>query len=190
MKNLLPILLLLLAYTTALAQKREVERGINLRDAPAPAKQWLNDAYDDPSKVRWYYQTDGEKKVYEAKLKRKRQWHSIEFLPEGEILDIEITVKFAALDKEAQKHICEYLSTTYSKFKIDKIQTQYSGKSQDLQQFIKEDEGEKQLTKKYEIEYYGRETGAYKLWEAHFDNTGRFIEKRRIQLKSTDVLDY
>jgi hypothetical protein len=42
----------------------------------------------------------------------------------------------------------------------------------------------------YEIEYYGKTDKDNTLWEGLFDANGRLIEKRSVNLKLTDNLDY
>lgn len=191
-KRFKPFLLffLLLISSISYGQKREIEKSVKKENVPQNAKMWLKDAYEGKNKVRWYFQTDGEKEVYEAKLKWKKKWHSVEFLPTGEIKDIEILISIKELPREVYKNLVKYFSENYQKYKIDRIQVQYTGESDDLEDLIDENEAGELLIKIYEIEYFGRENGINKIWEGHFDKRGYFIEKRVIELNSTDVLDF
>ena len=180
----------LITTSISYGQKREIERRVNEENVPKEAKIWFKDAYEGKNKVKWYFQTDGEKEVYEAKLKWNKKWHSVEFLPTGEIKNIEILINIKELPKEVHDNLIQYLSENYQKYKLDRIQIQYTGQSDDLEDLINENEQSNSLMKIYEIEYFGREKGINKMWEAHFDKNGYFIEKRIIQLNSTDVLDF
>lgn len=184
------VFMLLCFSTVSYGQKREIEQGVDKSEVPEKAREWLKDAYEGINKVRWYFQTDGEKEVYEAKLRKKQKWHSMEFLPDGEISNIEILIEFKDLEKEIQENLTRYLTENYQRFKIDRIQIQYTGNSDDLEDLIDENKVGESLIKKYEIEYFGRENGLNKMWEGHFDSLGNFLEKRAIELSSTDVLDF
>lgn len=181
---------LLITSSISYGQKREIEKSVKEENVPQEARLWLKDAYEGANKVKWYFQTDGEKEVYEAKLKWKKRWHSVEFLPTGEIKNIEILISTKELPSEVYKNLLQYLSENYQKYKIDRIQIQYTGDSDDLEDLIDENEVDELLTKIYEIEYFGREKGVNKMWEGHFDKKGYFIEKRVIELNSTDILDF
>jgi len=188
--NFILVLILMIVSSISYGQKMEIEKNVKKGNVPDKAKKWLKDAYEGKKNVRWYFQTDGEKEVYEAKLKWKRRWHSVEFLADGEIQNIEILIEVKDLEKEVRENLTRYLSENYKKSKIDRIQIQYTGSSEDLEDFLDENETGEHLTKKYEIEYFGREKGENKMWEGHFGKLGNFIEKRVIELSSTDVLDF
>lgn len=181
---------LLVTSSISYGQKREIEKGVKEENVPQKARMWLKDAYEGKNKVKWYFQTDGEKEVYEAKLKWKKKWHSVEFLPSGEIKNIEILISIKELPQEIYDNLLQYLSENYQRHKIDRIQIQYTGESDDLEDLIDENELGNSLIKIYEIEYFGRENGVNKMWEGHFDKKGHFIEKRVIELNSTDILDF
>lgn len=188
--NVIWVMLLMLLASVSYGQKREIEKAVSSADVPENAKKWLDDTYEGNPNVRWFFQTDGEKEVFEAKLKWKRKWHSVEFLPDGEILNIEILMRHKDLDKEVQQNLSTYLNDTYQRSKIDRIQIQYTGDSGDLEDLIDENEMGPSLTIMYEIEYFGRQNGKNNIWEGHFDKQGNFIKKRAIELRSTDVLNY
>lgn len=188
--NVIVVFLLLILTSVSYGQKREIERAVNSSNVPNKAISWLKDTYEGHNKVRWYFQTDGEKEVYEAKLKWQGKWHSVEFSPEGEIQNIEILINVGGLEKDVYQNLTRYLTENYQRSKIDRLQIQYTGSSDDLEGLIEQNEIGPHLTKQYEIEYFGRENGVNRMWEGHFDRDGNFIEKRVIELSSTDVLDF
>ncbi|AFL85128.1 hypothetical protein Belba_2579 [Belliella baltica DSM 15883] len=181
---------LLITSSITYAQKREVEKSVKAADVPEEARLWLKDAYEGKSRVKWYFQTDGEKEVYEAKLKWKKKWHSVEFLPSGEILNIEILITIKELPEDVYENMVQYFTANYQRYKIDRIQIQYTGESDDLEDLIDENEVAEQLILQYEVEYFGREKGENKMWEGHFDRLGKMLKKRVIELNSTDILDF
>lgn len=182
---LIPILF---SWTLSYAQeKNEVEKRISANDAPGKAVEWLNSTYDTTEKTKWFYQTDGINKVYEAKLKHKKQLHSVEFNLDGSVKNIEIKIKKGKIPENIKESIIDYFDNNYKKYSIKKIQIQYTGDQ--LEQLIKEND-ESGLRKGYEIEYYGRTEKENELWEGLFGEKGNLIQKRKIVLNATDNLDY
>lgn len=170
-------------------EKNEVEKRVKKREVHEQAIEWLNDAYENNRKTKWYFQTDGEKEVFEAKLKHKKHLHSVEFDLDGNVRNIEILIDENELDKKVYKVITTYFNSKYTKYSISKIQIQYTGEGDDLEDVIDENEFEN-ITINYEIEFYGKSSTDDELWEGLFDAEGVLIEKRIINLKTTDNLDY
>lgn len=170
-------------------EKKEVEKRIKKSEVHEDALEWLNDAYENKRKTKWYFQTDGDEEMFEAKLKHKKHLHSVEFNLEGEVQNVEVLIKEDELNKDVHQNIINYLENTYAKYSFSKIQIQYTGEGDDLEDMIDEDELE-DITITYEIEYYGKSDTEDELWEGIFDEEGIFLEKRVVKIKATDNLDY
>lgn len=184
------ILLVMLCFSFGFAQeKNEVEKRIKKQEVPQQAKAWLNDAYENKRKTRWYFQTDGDEEVYEAKLKHKKHLHSVEFNLEGDVQNVEVLIKEKEIDKEVHQNLINYLENNYNKYSFSKIQIKYTGEGDDLEDMIDEEEFE-DITINYEIEYYGKSDSEDELWEGIFDEKGIFLSKRVVKIKNTDNLDY
>lgn len=182
---------MLFCFSVVFAQeKNEVEKRVKKKQVPQSAKAWMKDAYEKKSRVNWYFQTDGEKKVYEAKLFWKNKKHSIEFDTLGKVINIEILIDQDEIKIHAAQKIQQYFDENYNKFSIKKIQIQYTGDADDLEDIIDEDEFDEDLEIKYEIEFYGKNEDANELWEGLFDQDGKLLEKRIVNIKATDNLDY
>ncbi|MGM0634591.1 MAG: hypothetical protein ACQESK_00895 [Bacteroidota bacterium] len=171
-------------------EKNEVEKRIKKKEVPAAAKEWMNDAYESVKRIRWYFQTDGDKRVYEAKLRWQKKRHSIEFSLDGKIINIEIKISEDEIDTKAKRKILGYLKENYHSYSLKKIQIQYQGDNDDLEDLIDENEVDEDLEINYEIESYGRNDNDNELWEGIFDEQGNFKHKRVIIIKATDNLDY
>lgn len=190
MSNYLRLLFIVFSVTYGIAQeKNEVEKRVKKDGIPNLAKEWLEEAFKQDRKTKWYYQTDGKKYVYEAKLKKNKYLHSVEFDMEGKVKNIEIKIKENEIKQEAYQTIFNYFKSNYIRYSLKKIQIQYTGESDDLENLIVENEI-KNLVINYEIEYYGKTDKDNTLWEGLFDAEGKLIEKRSINLKLTDNLDY
>jgi hypothetical protein len=185
----LSILFLFLAAYSFAQEKNEVERRVKKSEVAEAAKDWLKDAYENKRKTKWYFQTDGDKEVFEAKLKHRKHLHSVEFNLEGNVQNIEVLIKEKELDPEVYQNLIDDLNRNFNKFSISKLQIQYTGEPDDLEDLIDEDEFEN-ITIHYEIEFYGKSDTEDELWEGLFDSKGKLLEKRIVKLKATDNLDY
>lgn len=190
MKIIFSILVALVMIPVHAQVKNETEKRIKKNEVPDAVMEWFEDTYENSKRVKWFYQTDGDKEVYEAKLLHQNRKHSVEIFPNGEGLNIEILIDFNSIESYAKKNIEKYLTSNYSKFKIKKTQKQYTGSSDDLEDFIDENELDDDLEINYEIEFYGRNDVENELWEGLFNANGELIERRKIKLKATDNLDY
>lgn len=191
MMKISPLFFALFFFVQLTAQtKNEVERRIKKKAVPSEVKDWFNDAYENQRKVKWFYQTDGDKKVYEAKLMYKNKNHSVEIQPNGDIVNIEVQIELDEIQQEVRQKILAYFNTNYNRFSIKKIQIQYTGSNDDLEDLIDEDEMVASINVHYEIEFYGKNENENELWEGLFNDVGNLIERKKIVLKSTDNLDY
>ncbi|WP_226390430.1 hypothetical protein [Penaeicola halotolerans] len=172
----------------ALSPKVEREVSIKQRDVPQPAKDWLVDTFEDIKRPNWYKEFNEIGYSYEAKFKLKNHFYSVKFDSLGIILDVEIELKLSELSEELQLALKDYFTANYETYQINKIQIQYTGLPDDLEDFFDEDEKEG-ITTRYEIEYRGKvDSNKDEIWEALFTEKGKFIQKRVIKVSSTDNL--
>lgn len=189
MKLLVTILISVIHLQLYCQTKVEAEKRIDHTEIPRKAFEWLDDAYEGEKKIKWYAQFSLDQRVYEAKFKWKSKRQSIEFDTLGNILNIEIQLKFKALNSQVKQQLNSYFEETYTKYRLKKIQIQYLGSSDDLEDIIDENEWE-HITTNYEIEFFGKTKAAYELYEGLFNDQGQLIERRVIKLPSSDILKY
>jgi hypothetical protein len=189
-KTFFPLLLLLFPVISLLAQEKvEVERRIAREEVPAMALSWFDDAYEEARKVRWYLEKGSDGLSYEAKLKWKGHLHSVEFDSTGTIEDIETRISQREMPAVVRENIRSYFASEYERYRIRKIQRQWIGEVEDLEDAI--DEGEiEEVTTRYEIEFYGKTASSKELWEALFDHHGSLVRRRIIRLRPTDNLNF
>lgn len=190
MKIILSILLVFTAVSLQAQEKNEAERRIKKSEVPSVVMEWFKDVYEQSKKVKWYYQTDGDKSVYEAKLIHQNQLHSVEISPDGQTVNIEILIDFNEIESNAKTQIESYFEANYSKVNVKKTQIQYLGDRDDLEDFIDEAEWSEDIKINYEIEFHGKNDQDDQLWEGLFNASGNIVELRKINLKATDNLDY
>ncbi|MFW5821240.1 MAG: hypothetical protein ACOCWA_08120, partial [Bacteroidota bacterium] len=107
----------------------------------------------------------------------------------GIIEDIEKEFGFEELDPEVQQNLTGWFNSKYLNYNIRKIQQQWTGSPDDLEDAVDENELE-DITIRYEIEFYGKDEEQKALWEGLFDKQGKFIEKRKVILRPTDNLNF
>ena len=176
-------------YTISAQDKTEVEKRVNDSEVPSPAQQWIKEYYGNKLNISWYEEMTSGKHSYEAKFKWKGKWHSVEFDDNGVLEDIEINIKPQKMPSTVMDQIDAYFQAQYSRYKIMKIQEQWTGRSEELKKAIHRKEAY-DITVRYEIEYYGKSDDQEEVWEGLFDAQGEFIQKRRIVLRPTDNLLY
>lgn len=142
-------------------------------------------------KVKWFKEESGEGLSYEAKTEYKNQKCSIEFDSTGYIQDIEIKIQWHQLAKPLRKRIRDFLKAEFDKYKMLKIQRQFSADPEYLlAYFHSEGKLSKQLDIKYEIELKGKKNGAYRMYECLFNAEGDFIRSAVIILDNLDNLEF
>lgn len=168
--------------------KIEREVGIKERQVSSEAREWLYDAFEEAKKPNWFQEFSLNGYSYEAKFRLEGKYYSVEFDSLGKIEDVEIEMEFDELDDSVQKNLNHYFSDNYEAHKISKIQIQYTGEEDDLEDFFDENEIEG-VTVRYEIEYRGKVSNKEdEIWEGTFKDDGTFITKRKIEIRITDNL--
>ena len=183
--------LFLLGSLTLFAQeKSEVERKVKASQVPQKAVSWMEKTFGKKNGISWYEELSSGKLSYEAKFKWNRRWHSVEFDRSGNIEDIEIRISNKELPDAFRLAFRSYLDSAYTKFKVMKIQEQWSGEPQALAEAVKNGDLSG-ITIRYEIEFYGKNNDRKdELWEGLFDRDGNLVRQRKIILRPSDNLLY
>lgn len=182
-------LALLICSSVVAQDKEEREWRVKSKTVPKQAMDWFKDAYEIPKKVKWYKEQNETGLFYEAKLNRKKHRNSVKFSEAGEIQDIEIELKLDELESGLASAIDKRLDSISSSYRIIKLQQQWTGEADDLEDLIDEKEKEN-LTTKYEVELFirsGKEAGYYELL---FSDKGELLLKRPIKMNTADHLQY
>ena len=169
--------------------KYEKEYRINKNNIPENIKSYL-DTITFKNKIKWYKDEGLNKYTYEAKTSHRNLNFSIEFDSLGIIEDVEFEIEWKNIPELVKKNIEIFLDSTYKKKKIIKVQTQYTGKPEDLIDLIKDIELNDRLIRKYEIVLKGKENEKFQMMEYLFSNEGKFEDKATIIIKNTDNLEY
>ena len=178
------------SFLLSLAQEKvEREWRVKNKEVPESAKKWFKDAYELPKRVKWYAEENETGRYFEAKLCWKKHKHSVKFSESGEIQDIEIEFKLYELSDELSSNIQKRLDSISSNHRIIRLQQQWTGSSDNLEDLIDENE-KKGLTVRYELELFirtGEEAGYHELL---FSDSGELLLKRPIRMNTEDHLQY
>ena len=172
-KKVVLIILLLLPFHSYSQSKIEIEERIEKEQVPFLAQKFI-DSLHFSSKIKWYLEKNYIKTTYEAKIKEKGQKYSIEFDTLGKVEDIEVEMKWNQIPVSTQHAICEKLTTEFEKFKIKKIQIQYTGLKKDLFNFKINTQN---LVIKYEIVVKGKKESQNSFYEYLFSEKGEIEQK-------------
>ena len=183
------LLFFVLTFSDSFGQdKLEREFRIKEKDVPQPALNFIT-ACSFTKKIKWYKEVGLTSTSVEAKTKSNAKKYSIEFDSLGQIEDIEINIKWKELPPATQKNIKSQLHAAYQKYKIRKIQIQYTGEEADLIDAVKNKPSD-QIEINYEIVLKAKTNNEYQLLEYLFSEDGAILSKLNIILNNTDNLEF
>jgi hypothetical protein len=193
----IPAFVVLVIYSlssTAQEYKREKEERIRRRDMPEKAIEVLSPFLKQARKIRFYFETDGERKSYECKLKFRGIKYSIEFNESGDLEDVEFLVSGTDLPDITRDAIYEYLETEYDRYVISEFQKQYSSDKAGIkdERIIANAlaDNEVGMIIRYELEVDGNQDQKLISHELLFDHNGLFMRKRTIIRRQIDNILY
>ena len=190
MKRLIVILCLIFFAVSGYSQvKFEKEERILREEAPADAISFV-DSMNLNNKVKWFRETGYSTISFEAKTKHKGKRISVEFSENGTFEDIEIEISTDEIPRKTYNNVSDYLLASHEKYKIDKVQIQYTGEPNIVLSYFLTEEASNDLLINYEIVINTKADGAFARFEYLFDKDGGFIQKSRIKLSMTDNIEF
>ena len=183
-------IIFLLSFHGFSQSKFEKEFSINVKDVPQIALSFVDSMTFD-TKVKWFKEIGLDNISIEAKAKFKKERHSIEFCENGIFQDVEIEVKPNKIPYSAYSKITEILSLRHKKYKIEKIQIQYSGDRNVVLSFLRENMNNSEgITINYEVVISTKMDGNYLMFEYFFTKTGEYVQSYQITSRRKDTIDY
>ncbi|QYA25127.1 hypothetical protein G3I01_06240 [Gramella sp. MT6] len=186
---LLGIFVLLSTFAHSQEKKIEKEEDIKRNNMPENAQKYLQDNIPEKSrKIRFYYETDGDKESYEAKFKFRKNRYSVEFNERGILEDIEVVIKKENLDRALRKKIDAYLEMENDRYRIEKIQAQYIAGGNNTEELLPGGIKKELTPDNYELIVATKNAGKLKKFEMLFDAEANFKSEREILRNSYDYL--
>ena len=186
MKKFSIIVLIFYSISCFSQVKNEKEERISPSEFPSNAKSYFSSISQDVKYLKYYHETDGDKKSFEVKFKYKKEHYSVEFDTLGQLEDIEIVIKKKHIPKKAYRVISEYFNTHYKKFTLVKIQKQFinSTKRTDKQfiQYVLDKPFNKHTH--FEIIADVKTNDGHELKELTFNRHGVFEKSRKVSSSS------
>jgi hypothetical protein len=175
-------------------KKRESEQAIKKRELPAEILRSAEPFLHNASRLRYYYETDGDKESYEIKGRIEKKDYSVEYRKDGTLIDIEKLIDFEEIQEQARNSISGYLQEKYDKYLFTRVQQQYfPQENEDEADEVLEDFKEKDLEDfeiRYELEVDTRAGNKLGSFELLFDSNGKLLEKREIARRAEDNIYY
>ncbi|WP_136480402.1 hypothetical protein [Cognatitamlana onchidii] len=185
--NKFSLIFLLCCFSLSFSQsKNEREERIPSSEFPEEAHRYFNGITDKVNYLKFYRETDGDKKSYEAKFKLNKLYYSVEFSTEGVLEDIEIIIKKKHIPKPVLEQIEHYLDTNFERSRFIKIQKKYvNNTSKNDKQFIDYIiENPESINTHYEIIAETKSRNDHQLRELTFTNLGEFKKSRKVSSSS------
>ncbi|HBH07714.1 MAG TPA: hypothetical protein DDX92_14050 [Flavobacteriales bacterium] len=187
-RMLVSFALLLCFYAAQSQEKVEREYRIKEGEVPAEALKFI-DACNFDKKIKWFREENESGSSIEAKVRRQNRRHSIEFSKTGVLEDIEIEIDFEELPANTKGKIISGLDELFAKWSIRKVQIQYKGTTDKLLALIREDVNTS-LQKRYEIVLKAKKDRRLQMFQITTGQDGEIVEVQKIDLRSTDNLEY
>lgn len=188
----LKLLFILLIPLLGFSQDKKIEReeDIESNEMPEAAQQYLSQNMPEKfRRLKFYFETDGDKESFEAKFKHKGHRYSVEFNKSGKLQDIEVKIDKKEMKEGSLKKIESFLKSNHERFKIEKIQAQYLARLRSPEENMQKSLQRKQsIPDNYELIVATKNDGKLKKYEFLFDNKGNFKEEREIIRNSYDYL--
>lgn len=190
MKKVLPLLCCLLTCLSLHAQEKlEKERRIQSYEVPAAARSFIDSCMFGGT-IKWYSEEELDGMSVEAKLKEVGYRYSIEFDTLGQIEDVEIEREPDQLSSWVIDSMRAYLARTTVKYKIKRMQVQWTGDREALIMLIRAGQTHLPHTVRYEVEVKVRDEEGRHMHVYLFTAGGEFIQRRRVIYRTSDHLDY
>jgi|LZCG01.1.fsa_nt_gb hypothetical protein len=183
------VLLLFTVFELHAQTKFEHEVRIEIQQVPDSAIAFFSTLHV-PNKVKWYREHSHEGLSYEAKTKWHNTRYSIEFDAAGSIQDVEYIIGLKDINNSVKDIIIHQLDSIFCKYKILKIQKQYSGKPSVLKKLLLSQTCKQEYTTKYEIIIDGKQNGYRKKYEVTTDNHGTIQHIVQIVPPDMNILTY
>lgn len=181
--------ILLIAFHGFSQAKYEKEFRIKEKYVPSVALNFVDSMTFD-SKVKWYKEIGLNRITIEAKAKYKKERYSIEFFENGVFQDVEIEIKPYKIPYSTFSEITGILSR-HKKYKIEKVQIQYSGDRNLVLMFLRENRNNSEgITISYEVVISTKMDGNYLMLEYLFSETGEYLLSNEIISRRNDTIDY
>lgn len=161
---------LLLFSSFSFGQKLEIEKRIRKEDFPITALQYLEENYGLEGKIKWYLESTGNEKSFEAKFMRDHQKYSVEFYEDGRLMDVEIELPYEDIPEASRTRMEKQWEEDFEKSKVQRVQKQKSN-----------------LGLRYEIIVRGKKKKNTKLYEYLFESDGQFVKSLLIVGRSDDL---
>jgi len=173
--------------------KREYEKSVDPEEIPREVMELVETLIREADKVYYYEEYNTDDHFYEIKMDWKGKQLSIKFYDNGKLMDIEQLIGFDEIGQSARQSIAQQLKA-YDRYKITRLQRQYSAEDQDeedeevIEEFIEYDTDD--LTVRYEMVVYLKGQDKYGLYELLFDHEGQLIETQKVERSSLDNVLY
>jgi hypothetical protein len=169
--------------------KFEREFRVDSADFPADARSLIENGPFD-RKIKWLKEESQDGVTYEAKTKFNRQKYSIEFDTQGNVIDVEKTIKMRELDDRTRKNIDQGLQESFAWYKVSKIQEQWRADDATLLELVRNGRSEKAHELHYEIIVKARKDGAKDFFEVLLSPSGETVRVSKIVYRTSQNLEF
>lgn len=180
----------LTAIMPVLQAQTKIEREFKIRESEVPvsAREFIRSC-ELSGKVKWYREENGSTISFEAKTRHRGKKYSIEFSEAGALEDAEELSRMQKLPAELSLTLTTALRTEFKRFRVEKIQIQYSGSEASVLEVITRGNSTG-CTVKYELVVAGVSASENGHFELLFDSGGVLLERTKLIERGTENIEY
>ncbi len=169
--------------------KYEREERVRVNIVPGPAGDFV-EGCGFTERIKWYYEYSQNGNSYEAKVKQDGIKYSIEFDDQGKLEDVEFVIDWDDIPTGTKNQIEQYLDSTFQRYRLKKIQQQWTGTPAELQKLIRKESANSGYSTQYEIVMRGKTDGDTHWYEILFSAEGSLLRRSVFVPRNTDNLDF
>ncbi len=186
-KKALFFLLVVLPCSQVFSQiKFEKEYRVAVHKVPQKALSFINKSNFN-KKVKWYSEESQDGQTFEAKINSNKGKLSIEFSKEGDLIDVEKTIKFSKLLAHEQELINSIFNDRFLKYRIRKVQYHYEGSMNSMIETIQKNTSSGYS---FEIVVKGKKDNLYMLYEFLINQKGEVLKELKFAPRNFDNLEF
>jgi hypothetical protein len=183
-------ILLLIIFSPPLLAQSKLEREFKIKETAVPqsAREFISSCgFTD--KIKWYREENGTIVSFEAKTRKKKNNYSIEFSETGVLEDAEVLSRLKWLNKDIILAIESALSAEFRRYRIEKMQIQYSGADGAILNAILSGISGDCLVR-YELIVAGTSAAEHGHFEMLFSEKGVLLERTKLAKRGTENIEY
>lgn len=184
------LLFFLLLFLSKLSAQVKYEREVRLRPTEIPVRAFdFSDELSFEYAYRWYRNLNQADTTYEMRTRHLKTNYCVVFNSNGTVECVKKEISWKKIPRKSQDSISAFLSKTYRRHKVHRVQEQISGSNRDLIEAL-EGKGRSAIKSDYVLQIKANDGVSFKKIEFLFSADGSILGKTIINERDKANLEY